>query len=103
MSKKLGLTNSEINVINDFLKMFPQIEAAKVFGSRVLGNYKEGSDIDIAIFSKETNRRIASDFKFEIEEESDLPYFVDVVSYEYLQELNLKAHIDRFGIDIYRR
>ena len=74
-----------------------------MFGSRALGTYKAASDVDLAIFGTAVSRDSASKLKFEIEEESYLPYFFDVVSYNNISNADLKEHIDRHGMTIYRQ
>ena len=44
-----GLSKRDLDEISEILKSFPEIEEAVLFGSRAKGNYKPGSDIDIAI------------------------------------------------------
>lgn len=70
-----------------------------MFGSRAKGNYKPGSDIDLAVkgpVEKDTLSKLLTAF-----EESLLPYFVDVVVYDRLQNEALREHIDRVGISIF--
>lgn len=47
-----GLTEKHLNSITDALKLHPEIEAAKIFGSRALQTHKPGSDIDIALYGE---------------------------------------------------
>ena len=44
-----GLMESDIRYIKVALGKFGDIESGIIFGSRAMGNYKRGSDIDIAI------------------------------------------------------
>ncbi len=44
-----GLRERDIKNIITTLNKFSEIESSKIFGSRAKGNYKKGSDIDIAI------------------------------------------------------
>ena len=44
-----GLIERDIEYIVKAMKKFNEIEKAIVFGSRAIGNYKKGSDVDIAI------------------------------------------------------
>ncbi|MCL2410479.1 MAG: nucleotidyltransferase domain-containing protein, partial [Treponema sp.] len=83
----------------DTLKKYPQIKKAVIFGSRAKGSNKQYSDIDIAIFA-DTDENIPSDIKYDMEE-LDIVYFVDVVHYEKTSNKELKAHIDRVGIEIF--
>ena len=44
-----GLLDRDIVYINKALEKFEEIEKAIIVGSRSIGNYKKGSDVDIAI------------------------------------------------------
>lgn len=98
-----GLTVQEIEEIRQFIQKYPEVHTAKVFGSRALGTYKEASDVDIAIFGDGVTDKTARDLKFDLEEESYLPYFFDVISYNDITVPSLKEHIDRHGVTIYRK
>ena len=43
---------SELDTICKYLSKYPEIDKASIFGSRAKGNYKNGSDIDIALYGK---------------------------------------------------
>lgn len=47
--EELGLTDKDLKEITGILARFPQIKEALIFGSRALGNYKKGSDIDLVL------------------------------------------------------
>jgi len=44
-----GLSEHIMNQLVDLFDKNDQVEAAVLFGSRAKGNYREGSDIDIAL------------------------------------------------------
>ena len=44
-----GLTETMIKKIGWHLRHFPQVETAILFGSRGKGNFREDSDIDLAL------------------------------------------------------
>ncbi|MFA9560242.1 nucleotidyltransferase domain-containing protein [Evansella sp. AB-rgal1] len=44
-----GLREEDIQYIKDVLSTYDEDENAFIFGSRAIGNYKKGSDIDIAV------------------------------------------------------
>lgn len=44
-----GLKERDLHYIRQALEKFPEIDEAILFGSRALGNFKKGSDIDLAI------------------------------------------------------
>jgi predicted nucleotidyltransferase len=64
-----------------------------IFGSRAKGTNKEFSDIDIAIKSPNLDFTILANIKFDLEE-SDLPYKVDVVNYDELEEHILSQAVE---------
>ena len=94
--EKYGLSPENGQRLLAVLAAFPEVRQAILFGSRAKGNYKPGSDIDLAVkgeVSKDTLSQLLTAF-----EESLLPYFVDVVVYENLKNEALKEHIDRGGL-----
>ena len=50
---RYGLSEDAINKINCVLIRYPQIETVVLYGSRVKGNYRKGSDVDLALLGKE--------------------------------------------------
>ncbi|MCX8482832.1 MAG: nucleotidyltransferase domain-containing protein, partial [Crocinitomicaceae bacterium] len=58
MKNKFGLLENDMSEIVDVLSQFSSIEKAVLFGSRAKGNFKNGSDIDIAIFGNDLNSDI---------------------------------------------
>lgn len=97
---KYGLSATNGKRVTDILSRFSEVREAVLFGSRAKGNYKPGSDIDIAVkgpVSKDTLSALLIAF-----DESLLPYFVDIVIYEHLTNKALTEHIDRVGICIYK-
>jgi len=50
-----GLSNKTLTYIIDNMKEFREIEGVKIYGSRALGNYKRGSDIDLALIGEDVN------------------------------------------------
>lgn len=77
------------------------IREALIFGSRAKGNFRPGSDIDLALKGvgltlKDILRLTAA------LDELDLPYHIDLVIYDRITEPDLKDHIDRLGIDLFQ-
>jgi uncharacterized protein len=77
MDGKFGLTDEEIKQIIDVLKSIPEVECGIIYGSRTLGTYKPGSDIDFALKGK-INLDVVAKVKRILEEETTLPYFFDI-------------------------
>ena len=92
----IGLSPKELEILKDVFKKFDDIKEVILFGSRALGTHKTASDIDLAIKGK-VNINTLSKLKYTLEEDTNLPYFFDVVIYDNLDNLELKKHIDEFG------
>lgn len=98
-----GLLDRDIEYIQRALGEFEEIGKAVIFGSRAIGNYKKGSDVDIAIIGKEITSRTLYRLDDLLNEVYPLPYFFDILHYEEMSNINLKEHIDRFGKLIYSK
>lgn len=95
-----GLTNREIQAVRSVFKKFPDVEKVVILGSRAMGNFKRGSDVDLAIMGdvkSETVDKISSI----LNEETTLPYMFDVIQYESISNKELKRHIDEQGTLFY--
>jgi predicted nucleotidyltransferase len=91
-----GIEDSDSFRILDLFKSLSQESKIILFGSRAKGNYREGSDIDICV--KQSNLNIEDLFFLSEKYESfNLPWKIDIVIYEKIQEPALKDHIDRVG------
>lgn len=98
-----GLRNEDMENIITTIQQFSEIEKAAIFGSRAKGNYKPGSDLDIAIWGKDISFSTISRLHAILEEESPMPYYFDIVDYSHLNHAELKSHIDRVGIVFFTR
>jgi predicted nucleotidyltransferase len=100
---EFGLREEDIAYIVSVLSEFNEIEKAAIFGSRAKGNYKPGSDVDIAVFGNDISFSTIAHLHFMLEENSLMPYFFDIVDYKHLAHQELKEHIERVGIMIFER
>lgn len=66
-----------------------------------MGNFKPGSDVDIALKGKLMTDTVAWEVAIELNEHSPLPYKFDVLAYPCLTNLSLSEHIDQHGKVIY--
>lgn len=98
-----GLSDAQRQEIIQFIAAYPEVEEAILFGSRALGTYKPASDVDIALKGPGVTASLAARLKFDIEEDTYLPYFFDFVAYSTITRAALKAHIDGKGICLYRQ
>ena len=92
----LGLSTADLKNMERIFKKIPQLKEVVLFGSRAMGNYKRGSDVDLAL-----KGTIDSNIVFQVhdglEEETQIPYFFDVLNYHKLANQDLKKHIDEEG------
>ena len=92
-----GLAEEDLATIRQVVQQFPVVEQVILFGSRAKGNYKSGSDIDLAIKGSDIDYETSVKLAEILNEETLLPYFFDVVHYDLLTEPRLIEHIDRVG------
>ena len=92
-----GLDAKSLGLIKSCLEKYPDIVWVKIYGSRAKGNYRRGSDIDLAFSSAVNN----SAKLLGALDNLPLPYLFDVTHYESLKSQALKEHIDRVGVLIY--
>ena len=97
-----GLNARDLDLIIETLRRHPDIEDALVFGSRAMGNYKPGSDVDIALKGNLKPETLI-DVAVELNERLPLPYKFDVVAYSTLSHQPLIEHIDQYGKILYKR
>lgn len=98
-----GLIERDIEYIVKAMKQFSEIEKAIIFGSRAMGNYKKGSDVDIAIVGEGINSKTLYKLDDYLNEVYPLPYFFDILQYSSITNENLKNHIDSKGKIIYEK
>ncbi|MBY0435720.1 MAG: restriction endonuclease subunit S [Cyclobacteriaceae bacterium] len=103
MSNRFGFTETDIEAITAVLEMTPTVDKAIIFGSRAKGNYKPGSDVDIALKGSAITFDDVAAISYQLNEETRLPYKFDLLNYHTIKEPELKAHIDRVGIEFYSR
>jgi predicted nucleotidyltransferase len=99
--KKIDLPQRTISQLISIFSTYPEIEKVIVFGSRVLGNAKPGSDVDCAFSGKNLTSLLVSRIQNYLEEETLLPYFFDCIHLESTQNKDLLEHIKTHGINLY--
>jgi len=96
-----GLNERELATVQGIFSNFPEVKLVYVYGSRAKGNFKLGSDIDLAIMEPASDLRLRSKLQ-SLFDDSHLPMRVDLVDFQSLESDSLKAHILRVGRCIYR-
>ncbi len=100
-----GLSAKGLSIIKTTIGSFEAAESATLLDSRAKGNFKTGSDIDIAIKLKQatTNTSTPNPISLihdKLEEKTPLPYFFDVINYHTIKNQALLEHIDRVVVKI---
>ncbi len=83
------------------LSLFQKIEKVILFGSRAKGNYKNGSDIDLAVIGKEMQHDDLLLIQSKLEA-LHLPWRFDVLLFEKINDPHVTGHIHRVGIEFYK-
>jgi predicted nucleotidyltransferase len=99
----IGLSEHELSILREVFAKFDAIEEVILFGSRAHGTHQKASDVDLAIKGKNIDLNTLSKLKYTLEEETNLPYFFDIVIYDKISDEALKRAIDEGGIEIHKR
>ncbi|NLN48098.1 MAG: nucleotidyltransferase domain-containing protein [Clostridiales bacterium] len=92
-----GLLNRDLDYIICAIKKYPEIDETIIFGSRAIGNYKKGSDVDIVVKGVRIDDKTIARLSDDLNERYPLPYFFDIVNYNDISNDELKKHIDTVG------
>ncbi len=98
-----GISKKSYDYIIYALSQYPAIEKAGIFGSRAMGVYKNGSDIDLVIYGRNITPEVVTRVSVMLNEELPVPYYFDIVHYDSLRNDSLKSHIDKYGKIFYYR
>ena len=97
-----GLSMETIHKIHTVLSHYAAIETVILYGSRAMGNYRNGSDIDLSFQGSSLN----ADILYRVDEALDdllLPYSFDLSLYKEIDNPSLLAHIKRVGQPFYTK
>ena len=97
-----GLSAQTVERIVTVLAHYPEIEKAVLYGSRAKGNYRNGSDIDLALFGNGLNFSLLTRLDNELDDLL-LPYKFDLSFFASLTHPELIDHIRRVGVVLYER
>lgn len=101
-NQKFGLKESTIAKINGVFSSVPEIEQVILYGSRAMGTYRNGSDIDLTI----KGAAVTHSQLLRIENLLDdllLPYTIDLSLLHQIDNKDLLDHIRRVGVVFYDR
>lgn len=96
-----GLSIQHQRAIQKCLAGQPKVEQAILYGSRAMGTFRAGSDIDLALKGElslaELNTLVMAI------DDLLLPYELDLSLFELINNLQLCEHIERVGKVFYQR
>lgn len=99
---KFGLNDLTYKKICGVFSEYADIEEVIIYGSRALGTYKNGSDIDLTIKGSQFEFQQLSQILNDLDDLM-LPYSIDLSIYSKLQNEELKDHINRVGCLFYSK
>lgn len=99
---KFGLSDTVIKELQDVFRRHDNIKQVLIFGSRSNGNYRSGSDIDLAVLGDKIDYNQLLTILCEIED-LNLLYSVDLLDYQKKKGTPIGDHIDRVGQIFYSR
>jgi len=97
-----GLKDHHIAAIRSVFQAFPQIEKAILYGSRALGTYRHGSDIDLVLLGPQLDLTLLHRIEIELDELL-LAYKIDLAIFHHIQNPELLEHIRRAGVVFYEK
>lgn len=102
MTEQFGLKQKAIEEVKELLKKNVHVKKAIIYGSRAMGNYKVGSDIDLTLIGDDLTSDDVSHIQHELSE-SYLPYLFDISILRDINNSSLVDHIQRVGKVFYKR
>jgi predicted nucleotidyltransferase len=99
---RFGLKEATIIAINSVFSGYSEIEKAMIYGSRAMGNYRNGSDIDLTLLGDSLTYTQLNRIETQIDDLL-LPYSVDLSLFNHLDNPDLIEHIKRVGKIFYEQ
>ena len=93
---RFGLSDTVIKELQDVFRRHTNIKKVLIFGSRSKGNYRAGSDIDLAVIGNDIDYNQLLSILCEIDD-LELFYSVDLLDYQKKKGTSIGDHIDRVG------
>ena len=93
---KFGLSDTVIKELQDVFRQYANITKVLIFGSRSKGNYRAGSDIDLAVIGTNIDYRQLLEIQTQIDD-LEMLYSIDLLNYDSKVVTPLGDHMDRVG------
>ena len=92
-----GLSDKTIQAIRGVFEQHPQVQKVILYGSRARGDFRNGSDIDLALLGEDFDLSV----QFRIANEQDdllLPYMIDLILLEQVNDPDLRERVEEEGV-----
>ncbi len=100
--KQYGLSEQVISSIVNVFQNYSELKEVVLYGSRAMGNYRNGSDIDITLKGEGLNLHTLNSISIDLDNLM-LPYTFDISILDHIDNQELINHIGRRGVLLYRR
>jgi predicted nucleotidyltransferase len=101
-AQAIGLPEAVVVAIQQVLASHPEVEAAILYGSRALGRHRPASDIDLTLIGPAIGAAALARIDAELDDLL-LPWVIDLSCLASIRHPALLAHIERAGVELYRR
>ncbi len=97
-----GLDTEDIKLINAVFAAHPAVQEVIIFGSRAMGNYKPGSDIDLVVKGENVKHKDILDICLGLDA-LDTLYTFDLQRFDGIKDPDVLDHIKRVGKQFYKK
>ena len=95
-----GLSTITQQQLRDVFSRHPRVESVVLYGSRAMGTFKSGSDIDLTVGGSSLTHQDLLKISAEIDDLL-LPYKTDLSLFDKIDHDDLKQHIKRAGVSLF--
>jgi len=99
---EIGISDHILSSILNVVQENSKVNEVVLFGSRAKGNFANGSDIDLALKGNEINLNDILEMSVSLEK-LNLPYKIDLIIFDRIQETALIEHISKNGICLFKK
>ena len=99
---KFGLKDETVQRISGIFATFPELTEAILYGSRAMGTFKNGSDIDLTLKGTGLDLTLVNRIRLKLDDLL-LPYTFDISIFDQIDNPDLIDHIERVGLIFYKK
>ncbi|TAN00972.1 MAG: nucleotidyltransferase domain-containing protein [Chitinophagaceae bacterium] len=103
ITNNFGLREKDMQYMMQLFQSYPAVEKVILYGSRARGDFRLGSDVDLALAGPTISSKDVMRIHSKLEEDSPIPLGFDVVHYDTIENQILKKLIIEEGVFIYQK